>query len=100
MNDINLKLTTVLTQIDAAATIIFLSRKIRHTFEGGYHSRYVYACIIVRIQCYSVKNMASQGKWTKHFASTALCADTMSARWCGHHFWGDPDCYPRAQERP
>ena len=34
--------------MDAAATVIFSSGKIRRLFEGGYHSRYAYAHIVVR----------------------------------------------------
>ena len=38
---------TVLAQMGAAAAIIVRSGKMRHLFEGGYHSRYVYVHISV-----------------------------------------------------
>ena len=47
--------------------------------------------------CAHAKNIASQGKWMKHSGLTALCASTTSTRQCGLE--GDPDCYPKAQER-
>ena len=43
----------------------------RSLFKGGYHSRYAYTRVIVHIRYNSAKNMASQGKWTKHFVSTS-----------------------------
>ena len=38
---------------------------------GGYHLRYVYAHIIVRIVLYNILRRTSQAKWMKHSVSTA-----------------------------
>ena len=38
------------------------------------------------LYCPHAKNMVSQGKWTKCFVLTALCAGTMSRRQCGFYF--------------
>ena len=50
---------------------IFRFEKMQQLFEGGYHCRYVYAHIIVRIVLYNILRRTSQAKWMKHSVSTA-----------------------------
>ena len=61
--------------MDATTTIIFRSRKMRHLFEGGYNSRFVYTCYSIIL--YSVKNIASQ-------VDKAFCFDNIVR---GHHIY-------------
>ena len=96
MEDLTTFKLTVFTRMDAAATIIFVPGKMRHLSEGGYYSRVASIrgmCMRVLLSIYdiyySATNMASQGKWTKHSVSTALCVGTMSTRWCGLLFLGE-----------